>query len=103
MPLLRDVPQAPAYVCLIVAGADWVDYRWKYGRDMEVWPCESLPMAEAIAKYRQEKADSMGYGDCGHYRAVTKLPPVKIFKIHASLKQTDFAPTGQYIGGKSCN
>lgn len=49
---------------------------------MEVWPKASMAIAEAEAQTKQERLDQSGYEECGHYRALPKLPRRSIYKVH---------------------
>lgn len=70
---LVDVPQAPAYLVFHDAfdkGA------------MEVWPAESLELAEKTASFNNQRIDDLGQDECGRYKAYVKLPRIRVWKYH---------------------
>ena len=76
---IKDAPLSPAYVVFHDAYMNGA---------MDVWPCTSLAIAQAIAKQRQTAMEQMGQDECGIYRAYEKLPRVRVWKFHSEKGET---------------
>lgn len=72
---IKDVPTSPAYLVFHDAFDNGA---------MEVWPAESLELAEKTAHLNQEHVEASGQDDCGGWKAYEKLPRVRIWKFHDS-------------------
>ena len=73
---LKDVPFFPAYLVF----HDSFD-----NGAMDVYPTESLKLAQQIASTKQSLLDQSGEEECGIWKAYEKLPRVKIWKFHTSV------------------
>lgn len=75
---LKDVPVAPAYLVFHDAFDNGA---------MEVWPYQSIELAQAEASNQNERIEGSGESDCGGYKAHTKLPRVRVWKYHPAPKE----------------
>jgi hypothetical protein len=74
---LKDVPQAPAYVVFHDAYDNGA---------MDVYSAESFEQAKAIAETRQHNLEQLGQDECGGWKAYEKLPRIKVWSFHHTLK-----------------
>jgi hypothetical protein len=70
---LKDVPASPAYLVFHDAYMNGA---------MDVYPAESLDLAERTAKFNNERMESLGHDEAGVWRSYTKLPRVRVWKYH---------------------
>ena len=70
---VKDVPASPAYLV-------WHDAFDKGA--MDVYLRDDFAAAEKEAQSKNEYNDEMGYDEAGFWRAYTKLPRVRVYKVH---------------------
>jgi hypothetical protein len=74
---IKDVPTHPAYVV----------FHDSYDNGaMDVYGCESLERAQAIAAKKQASLDDSGYDEAGIWKAYEKLPRIKVYSYHGEIK-----------------
>jgi hypothetical protein len=70
---IKDVPLAPAYLVFHDAYDNGA---------MDVWPAESLELAQKTAAFNQDRLESLGQDECGGWKAYEKLPRIRVWKFH---------------------
>ena len=70
---LVDVPISPAYLVFHDAFMNGA---------MDVYPSESLELAEKTASFNNERMEALGHDEAGIWRAYIKLPRKRVWKYH---------------------
>lgn len=70
---IKDVPSSPAYLVFHDAFANGA---------MDVYPSESLELAQKTATFNNERLEALGDDEGGIWKAYEKLPRIRTWKFH---------------------